>query len=901
MAAPLLTTKLYIPPVRPEVVPRPRLLERLNAGLDRKLTLVSAPAGYGKTTLISAWLHTADVPFAWLSLDEGDNDPVRFFTYLIAALQGIDVEIGHSVQGWLETPQPPVIEELAATLINDIAAVPGSFVLVLDDHHVITERAIHESISFLLERQPPQMHLVIATRHDPPVPLARLRARGELVEMRQGDLCFTAEEAAVFLNQSLGLDLSASEVALLGEHTEGWIAGLQLAGLSMQGRDAESVARFIGEFSGRHHFILDYLTDEVLKRQTEPVQDFLLRTSILARMCGPLCDAVVGQDAGTDGVECRDGQAMLEELQQANLFVVPLDDERKWYRYHHLFAQLLRARLDEMRPGLAANLNRRAATWHEENGLGFGAVQHALATGDHALAAAVIERTILKLDIWSSTEITTVLGWMKALPDDVVRTRPWLRLFIARTLYVSGQWETTDQMLQDLEDWLYDNPETPEAQRLLALVVADRAGYALVRGKVRKGKELVRRMLARASQDEVLIDVRAAAMLGMAHVRAGEAVEAQRAFSQAVDAALAGAHGLCDCASSSAIWPRPTTSRGSCESAGGPASGRLRPVPSTGSATRRPVSRGCCRARSSTSGMTWKPRNAACRRVWTSCGGVGSARISATCMPRWPRPGRLGATMRAPASTIERAVQTAQSASIPRLVIQALAYQARIWLAQGELVLARRWARDYRQIGATEYIREFEDCTLARVLLADDQPGEALALLEGMVPSAEAGGRSGPLIEILALRALARQALGEESAALDDLARALDLAEPERYVRTFVDMGEPMAVLLRQAATRGISPAYASQPAGGIWRRGGPGLTPAPTRTQPLVEPLSDRELEVLHLLAEGLSNPEIGQRLFISLPTVKSHTRNIYGKLGVHSRKQAVVQARALGILPRL
>ena len=548
MAAPLLTTKLYIPPIRPEVVPRPRLLEHLNAGLDRKLTLVSAPAGYGKTTLISAWLHTADVPFAWLSLDEGDNDPVRFFTYLIAALQGIDVEIGHSVQGWLEAPQPPALEELAATLINDIAAVPGSFVLVLDDHHVITERAIHESISFLLERQPPQMHLVIATRHDPPVPLARLRARGELVEVRQSDLCFTVEEAAAFLNQSLGLDLSASEVALLGERTEGWIAGLQLAGLSMQGRDAESVAHFIREFSGRHHFILDYLTDEVLKRQAEPVQDFLLRTSILERMCGPLCDAVVDQDAGPDGVEHRDGQAMLEELQQANLFVVPLDDERKWYRYHHLFAQLLRARLDETRPGLAADLHRRAATWHEENGLGFGAVQHALATGDHALAAAVIERTILKLDIWSSTEITTVLGWMKALPDDVVRTRPWLRLFIARTLYVSGQWETTDQMLQDLEDWLYDNPETPEAQRLLALVVADRAGYALVRGEVRKGKELVRRMLARASQDEMLIDVRAAAMLGMAHVRAGEVVEAQRAFSQAVNAAPGRAHGLCHCA-----------------------------------------------------------------------------------------------------------------------------------------------------------------------------------------------------------------------------------------------------------------------------------------------------------------------------------------------------------------
>jgi LuxR family maltose regulon positive regulatory protein len=900
MAAPLLTAKLYNPPIRPEVVPRPRLIEYLNAGLDRKLTLVSAPAGYGKTTLISAWLHAADLPFAWLSLDEGDNDPVRFFTYLIAALQGIDVEIGHSVQGWLEAPQPPALKELTATLINDIAAVPESFVLVLDDHHAITERTIHESISFLLERQPPQMHLVIATRHDPPVPLAQLRARGELVEVRQSDLCFTTDEAAAFLNQSLGLDLSASEVALLGQHTEGWIAGLQLAGLSMQGRDAESVAHFIREFSGRHHFILDYLTDEVLRRQAGPVQDFLLRTSILERMCGPLCNAVVSQDAGPKGVEHRDGQSMLETLQQANLFVVPLDDERQWYRYHHLFAQLLRARLAETQPGLAADLHRRAATWHEENGLGFGAVQHALATGDHALAAAVVERTILKFDIWSSTEITTVLGWMKALPDDVVRPRPWLRLFIARTLYVSGQWEKTDQMLQDLEDWLYDYPETPDAQRLLALVVADRAGYALVRGEVRKGKDLVERMLARASQDEVLIDVRAAAMLGMAHVRAGEVVEAERAFSRAVNAAPAGRIGyaiapiICNLAETYYIQGQLRECWRTCEQAieAGTVDGQRHATTGFAGLLQGKIlyewndlesAEGCLQEgldllRRGGIGAHFGNLYATLAQTRQACGDDDGAR-----------------------STIARAVQIAQSASIPRLVIQTLAYRARIWLAQGELEPACRWAGDYRQIGATEYIREFEDCTLARVMLADNQPGEALALLDGMVSSAEGGGRRGTLIEILALRAWARQALGEESAALDDLERSLAMAEPERYVRTFVDMGDAMAALLRQAATRGFSPAYASHLLVAFGVEGVRGLTPAPSQTQPLVEPLSDRELEVLQLLAEGLSNPEIGQRLFISLPTVKSHTRNIYGKLDVHSRKQAVAQARILGILPRL
>jgi LuxR family maltose regulon positive regulatory protein len=907
MAAPLLTTKLYIPPVQPEVVPRPRLIAHLNAGLERKLTLVSAPAGYGKTTLISTWLRAADVPFAWLSLDEGDNDPVRFFTYLLAALQGIDVQIGQAVQGWLEAPQPPELNEMAAALINDISATSRSFVLVLDDHHVITERGIHESLSFLLERQPPQMHLVIATRHDPPLPLARLRARGELVELRQSNLCFTTEEATAFLNQSLGLDLSASEAALLGRRTEGWIAGLQLAGLSMRGRDAESVARFIREFSGRHHFILDYLTDEVLKRQAEPVQEFLLRTSILERMCGALCEALVARDAGPDGSEGRDGQAMLEELQQANLFVVPLDDERQWYRYHHLFAQLLRARLEETRPGLATDLHRRAAAWHEENGLGFGAAQHALASGDYALAAAVVERTILKLDIWSSTEITTVLGWMKALPDDVVRHRPWLRLFIARTLYVSGQWEKTDQMLQDLEDWLYEHPETPEAQRLLALVVADRAGYALVRGEVRKGRELVRRMLARASQDEMLIDVRAEAMLGMAHVRAGEVVEAERAFSRAVNASPAGRVGyaiapiICNLAETYYLQGQLMRTWQTCEQAieAGTVDGQ------------RHATTGFAGLLQGKILYEWNDLEAAERCLQEGLdllrrGGIGShfGNLYATlAQTRQARGDHEGAGV-----TIEQAVRTAQNANIPRLTIQALASRARIWLAQEDLASALRWADEYRQIGATEYIREFEDCTLARVLLADDRPGEALVLLDGMAPLAEDGGRRGTLIEILVLRALARQALaeasaalGEQDAALDDLARALDLAEPERYARTFLDLGEPLAVLLKQAATRGFSPVYTSKLLMAFGDEGLRGPVPAPSGAQPLVEPLSDRELEVLQLLAEGLSNPEIGQRLFISLPTVKSHTRNIYGKLGVHSRKQAVAQARALGILPPL
>ena len=899
MAPALLTTKLYIPPVRPELVPRPKLLERLNVGLTRKLTLVSAPAGYGKTTLISAWLHTTDLPFTWFSLDEGDNDPIRFFTYLVAALQEVDVQMGCTVQERLEAAQPPALESLVAMLINDIATASRRFVLVLDDHHTITERAIHEGIGFLLDRQPPQMHLVIATRQDPPLPISRLRARGEMTEIRRQELCFSPQETADFFKRSLGLDLSASEMAILGERTEGWIVGLQLAGLSMQGRDVENRARFIDEFSGRHHFILDYLTDEVLRRQPEPIQTFLLQTCILDRMCGPLCDALVGQAAGPEGALASDGQTTLEKLQSANLFVVPLDDERNWYRYHQLFAQLLRARLRETYLGRAIELHRRAATWYEEAGLGYDAVRHAIATKDDALAASVMERAILKLDTWMSVDITTVLGWIRALPDKVVRTKPWLRLFMSRTLYITGHREAADQILQDLEEWLQANTDVPEAEYLLGLALADRAGYASVHGELRQARELAERMLARASRSDVVTRVRALAILGMAHYRAGALGEAHRAFSEAVDAGreedgIRFAIGpiVSNLAEIQFLQGHLRLAWQTCQQAVeiGTVDGQRHATTGFAGLERAKIS------------YEWNDLEAAERNVLEGLellrrGGIGEHfgnMHAVLAQIRQAQGDRAGAR-----SAILEAVQITESARIRRLSIQALAYQTRIWLAQGELELARRWARDYGQTGETEYLREFEDLTLVRVMLAEDQPAEALALLDSLLRGAVAAGRGGRVIEVLALRSLARQAQGQTTRALDDLARALELAEPESFVRTFVDEGDPMATLLRQAASQGIAPAYASRLLSAFRASESRGPTGLSLPVQPLVEPLSKRELEVLDLLAEGLTNAEIAQRLVVSVPTVKSHTRSIYGKLGVHSRKQAVAQSRKLGILP--
>jgi len=367
----ILATKLYIPPPRPQLVPRLRLIERLNEGLRRKLTLISAPAGFGKTTLVSEWVAGCERPAVWLSLDEGDSDPTRFLAYFIAALQTIAPTTGVGVLAALQSPQPPPTELLLTTLLNEIAVIPDNFILVLDDYHAIEAQPVDMALAFLLEHLPPQMHLVIATREDPPLPLARLRVRGQLTELRAADLRFTPAEAVEFLNQMMGLNLSAENIAALEAHTEGWVAGLQLAALSMQGRS--DAASFIKSFTGSHHFVLDYLVEEVLQRQPEPVRNFLLQTAILDRLCSPLCDAVTGQE---------DGRGMLEALERGNLFVVPLDDQRRWYRYHHLFAEVLQAQLREAQPDLLATLHERASAWYERNGLRPDAIHHALAAKD---------------------------------------------------------------------------------------------------------------------------------------------------------------------------------------------------------------------------------------------------------------------------------------------------------------------------------------------------------------------------------------------------------------------------------------------------------------------------------------------------------------------------------------
>jgi LuxR family maltose regulon positive regulatory protein len=936
--ASLIATKLYIPQVRPDLVRRPRLVDRLSAGLHRKLTLISAPAGSGKTTLLCDWvgqqaqpgsppgsgrLHPSAV--AWLSLDPADNDPGRFFTYLIAALQRVHGEIGATLAPALRAARPPSPDALITALVNQVAALPygpdgPQIVLVLEDYHLITELAVHQAVNLLVERQPPQLHLVITTRQDPPLPLSSLRARDQLTEIRQRDLRFSAQEVAAFLTGCMKLQLTPAEMDALEERTEGWIAGLQMAALSLQGLDRPDASRSVARFSGRHHFVLDYLTDEVLGRQPDPVQRFLLQTAVLDRLCASLCGAVVDAATSENGGDASPAaQEMLEHIAAANLFLIPLDDERRWYRYHHLFAELLRARLQEVQPGQALHLHRRAARWYEENGLPVDAVHHALASADMDLAADLMQRIISRLGAWSDLDVATIHRWLMALPEEVSRTRPYLRLFTARTLYAAGQPGAAYRVMEELERTLQAGPDSPETAALLAKLAVDRASFAAAQGEVSRTIAFAEQALARAAADDLGAQIRALSLLGLAHYRAGAVQPAAKAFNRTVELATAmemthtAVPLVCHLAELHLMEAQLGAALAAAERARQLGTVAGKPVAAVGF------------AEVETAKVLYQRNDLAAAETHArralellSSGGIAETFGSAPAILAQIRQAR--GDPEGALAAADEAVSSAEKLGIPRLAHLATAYRARIWLAQAraadqvrpdgeKLRLAGRWADDYRHLPAAEYLRELEELTLARVLLAQSQPARALATLDQLLPAAEGDGRVSVVIETQTLRALALAAWGQIDAALSALSQALALARPEGFVRLFLDEGQPMAQLLRRfQLDQGDSSDFARQLlaafAGEEHSLLSPDAVPPAGLPRdpayPLVEPLSGREMEVLQLLAGGLTNAEIAQRLTISLPTVKSHTRNIYGKLNVHGRRQAVARARSLNLLPR-
>jgi LuxR family maltose regulon positive regulatory protein len=893
MSTSLLTTKLYIPPASPRLVPRPHLIQRLEEGLhlNHRLTLASAPAGFGKTTLLSDWLRQTDRPVAWLSLDEGDNDPTRFLAYLVAALQGIDPAIGQTAQAELQSPEPPPMEPMLTSLVNDIAAAPEPFILVLDDYHVIDVASIHKVVSFLLDHLPPSeraMHFVIATRADPPLPIARLRARGQLTEVHVADLRFSPGEVEAFLTEVMGLSLTTGQIAALERRTEGWATGLQLAALSLRGCD--DVPAFVKGFTGSHRYILDYLGGEVLQRQSDGVRSFLLRTAILDRLTAPLCDAVI-ERANLD-LELDSSQAILEYLEGNNLFVVPLDDERRWYRYHHLFADLLRQRLRRERRDLVPELHRRASEWYERNGLIPEAVSHALTSGNVARAADLIEWTA-----WTTLirgEIRTLRGWLDRLPDELARSRPQLGVLYAWALALSGELESIEPFF-----------ESVDVQIVSGEVAAVRAYVASLRDELPRATDLAHQVFEYLPERKWFSRGIAAVILGMAPLSSGDPAAAVQALTEAVR--------LSQAAGPAYLAVIATTMLGEALQM----QGRLHeaaeiqrqalqlasqtddgPAPSAGMAYV-----GLSRLLYEWDDLDGAMRQAEKGIELSKAGGlveaipVGCFILSQVHLAR----GNLDQA----AQLIQETEQVAQRYKNDYVMARVAALRMRLSMAHRGRVPAAHLRESLLPDAdcRTSYLRELTHLARVRELMVGAQAAlpnrkgslrNALELLQRMREAAMAAGRIANTIEILVLQALAFQMEGDADQALSALEQALSLAELEGYVRTFVDEGEPMAHLLRRALTQGIAPSYV----GRLLAAFGESVPATLPAAQALIEPLTERELEVLRLIAAGLSNREIAQGLVVALSTVKSHINHIYGKLEAKSRVQAVAKAQALDLL---
>jgi LuxR family maltose regulon positive regulatory protein len=901
-------TKLHHPPPRRDEVVRAHLVERLTSGTRGPLTLVTAPAGFGKTTLVSTWRAGCSVAVAWLALESGDNDLARFLRYVIAAVQTIKADLGTGVLATLPSLQRPAAESLMALLINELAALAEECVLVLDDYHVIEEPSIHQALAYLLDHLPSQLHLVIVTRADPPLPLSRLRAGGHLTEIREADLRFTTDEASAFFGETMRVQLSAAHVATLTGRTEGWVTGLQLAGLSLRAMAGEEagVLAFITAFSGSHRYVVDYLAEEVLNRLPEQVQAFLLSTSILDRLSGDLCDAVL---------EHPGSQSLLEELERVNLFLIALDGERRWYRYHHLFTDFLRERLRRGQPEQLAALHRRACHWHEEHGQATEAAQHALAGGEVEVAARLLEGLTGTL-LWQRGEPTTVSRWLERLPATALQARPRLCLDQAWALLWREQIAAIEPCLQPVERSLgiaatqlarppileTGSAMAPPARALHGEVATIRAVLARYHGNAEETDALARSALALLPPQQGLLrgiatglrgvgsrlqgDLRAAdqAFTEAAQLsrQAGNSVTTLIALGRAVDAQMLGGHlrraavtfqQARDLAAEWALTACPAL--GIALVAMGGVLYELDDVRSAENTLRQGI--------------------AACEQwlgVLAEFAVDGWLRLAAISRAR----GEYGAAL----AQIEHAQAIARRTESSFDSERVAAARALLWLAEANLTEAARWLAARREgfplEGALDGAQLDEYLLAARVLAAQGEFETAAQVLSRLLPRAEAQGAGRLCIEGHLALALIQQAQGRLAEARVAVERALALAEPEGYLRLFADEGAAMASVLRLAG--GAHAAYVRRL---LQAMGTPAVVAAPAAPagmSELIEPLSARELEVLRLLAQGRSTVEIADLLVVTPGTVRNHLKHIFGKLGAHARLQAVERARALDLL---
>jgi LuxR family maltose regulon positive regulatory protein len=878
MSVPLLLTKLYIPQSQPNIVPRPHLTDRLNQGLaiGRKLTLISAPAGFGKTTLVSEWITSCERPVAWLSLDAGDKDLLRFLSYLIVAIQTIKAGIGEGLLAILQSRQLPPKESILTTLLNEIAIISSDFILVLDDYHTLDSKPVDQAIAFLIEHQPPQMHLVIASREDPSLPLARLRSRSQLTELRIADLQFTPAETADFLIRMMGLKLSDGDVAALEARTEGWIAGLQLAALSMQGR--EDIASFIQAFTGSHHYIMDYLIEEVLQQQPENIQTFLLCTSILNRLCGPLCEAVLHTPAGS-------GQEILEYLEHANLFIVPLDNERHWYRYHHLFAELLRQRFPQSASsrngeGSVAEYHIRASVWYENNGMDIEAFQHAAAANDIERAERLINGNGQYLPFRG---VTDMLNWLEAQPTFVLDAKPSLWVRSALSSLFTGHTTGVEEKLQAAEDSLRKVEAGDETRNLIGQIASARAILALTQYQIETIFAQSRRALEYLQPSNLSSRATANWTLGFAYCLQGDRTAARQSYMESIKFGQESGNTF-------------TTSLATSDL------GFIQEVDNQLYQAVKTYQRALQL-------FSDQPQ----LHAWQTF--LGLARISY----EWN-------DLKAAEEHGQKSLQLARQyeGSIDRYIISEV-FLARLKLTKGDIdgatamsALTEQSARlnnfflrlpeiaaiqvltlirQGQLVKAAQLAQESElPLSQARVLIAQNDPSAALILLEPLHQQMKANGWVDELLKVMVLQTIASYAQGDEDQAIQSLSDTLTLAEPGGCVRLFVDEGESMRLLIEKFSYKRDHPfcGYAEKLLAAF--------SPAADEKQVInqkksvmIEPLSERELEVLRLLRSELSGPEIAQQLIVSLNTFRTHTKNIFNKLGVNDRRAAIHRAEEL------
>ena len=893
MSTPLLTTKLYTPPPRRNLVARPRLIKRLDDGRHRKLTLVSAPAGYGKTTLISDWVAHSKDQVAWLSLEEEDKNFVRFISYLVAALQQIEDGIGSDVQTITQSSQSPQVDHLITMLLNEIDACGLEFTLVLDDYHLIPNQEIFDAIDFILTHLPPGMHLVLIGRVDPPLSLSRLRVGGQITEIRQNDLRFTNTEVSAFINDLMGLNLSGEDINALEVRTEGWIASLQLAALSLQGRDDKQA--FVTAFSGSHHYVIDYLVDEVMSRQSQEVQKLLSQTSVLSRFCAPLSDDVLG---------ISDSKRIIHDIDEANLFLIHLDDERKWYRYHHLFAEFLNQHLQEREPQNVFELHRRASLWFEQNGFLAEAINHALQGEDFTRAAMLVES--VGPDMMMRSEFDQLTSWLDAMPNELVENWPWLCIIRAWMYDRWAQFDVGEQYLQYAEAALNSDssPVSEEDENIIrGQISAIRALYSLKKGQIPESIEFSNQALDYLPDNYFNRGV-AYFSLGWAKNEQGDFSGALQAYDEGRRASLVAGNQILaqviilDIGKIQYLQGNLHQAAETFREAIGfkyEKSEIKIPYASSASISLANILR------------EWNELDAARSHLEEGIEiGLASRIVDAVAA------GYASMAMVALAqSDLEAAIQSCKKSErmvkdIPDLetdtLTKTLDSQVRLLISQDKLSEAARniKERGLRVDTKIKYIADFEHIILARLLVHSGRANSSLQdlsdahkLLEEILQMASLVGYLSLRIEALALQALAFDGQGKHDQASTSLEEALTLAEPEGFTRTFVDEGEHMKVMLRQAFTRNISKAYVSKLLGAFEPQK---VIQGPT-SQQLIEPLTDRELEVLRLLSTELSGPEIAQELSVSLNTMRTHTKSIYSKLNVNNRLAAVRVARELSI----